>query len=162
EVVEKLKAQKVTYQLDDGGRAIRVPETRVDELRLAFTAQGLPSTGRIGFEIFDRTAFGETEFLEHVNYRRAPEGGNARTSSAIGEVAIGRVHIAMAKESLFESREQPAKASVILKLKGRQPLAGATVSGIASLVASSVEGLRPESVVILDNFGRPLTRPSDE
>jgi flagellar M-ring protein FliF len=160
-VMDRLKAQKIPYQIDDGGRAIRVPEDKVDELRLSLTAQGLPSTGRIGFEIFDRTAFGETEFLEHVNYRRALEGEIGRTIATIGEVASARVHIAMAKESLFESKEQPAKASVILKLKGRQPLPGATVAGIASLVASSVEGLRPESVVILDNFGRSLTRPAE-
>jgi len=160
-VVDRLKAQKVPYQIDDSGRSIRVPEDRVDELRLALTAQGLPSTGRVGFEIFDRTAFGETEFLEHVNYRRALEGEIGRTIATIGEVASARVHIAMAKDSLFESREQPAKASVILKLKGRQPLSAATVTGIASLVASSVEGLRPESVVILDNFGRSLTKPGE-
>src|SRR5262245_18705625 len=69
EVVEKLKAQKVPYKIDDGGRGIRVPEDRVDEMRLALTSQGMPSSGRVGFEIFDRTAFGETDFLEHVNYR---------------------------------------------------------------------------------------------
>src|SRR5262245_30377293 len=73
EVVDRLKAQKIAYRIDDGGRSIRVPEDRVDELRLALTAQGLPSSGRVGFEIFDRTAFGVTEFLEHVNYRRALE-----------------------------------------------------------------------------------------
>jgi flagellar M-ring protein FliF len=158
EVVDHLKTQKVPYKLDDGGRAIRVPEDKVDELRLALTAQGLPSTGRVGFEIFDRTAFGQTEFLEHINYRRALEGEIARTISTIGQVESARVHIAMAKESLFETREQPAKASVILKLKGSQPLSAATAASIANLVSSSVEGLRPDGVVILDNFGRSLTR----
>lgn len=162
EVVEKLKTQKIQYQIGDGGRAIRVPEDKIDELRLAMSAQGLPSSGRIGFEIFDRTSFGATEFLEHVNYRRALEGEIARTIMTLGEVASARVHIAMSKESLFESRSQQAKASVILKLKGRQGLMPPTVSGIASLVASSVEGLRPEAVVILDNFGRPLTQAPDE
>src|SRR5262249_7542915 len=142
-------------------RSIRVPEDKVDELRLSLTAQGLPSSGRVGFEIFDRTAFGATEFLEHVNYGRALEGELARTIATIGEVASARVHIAMAKESLFESRAQPAKASVIIKLKGRQPLSGSTISGIASMVSASVEGLRTENVVILDNFGRPLTRAAD-
>ena len=161
EVVDRLKAQKITYRIDDGGRAIRVPEDRVDELRLAMSAQGLPSSGRIGFEIFDRTAFGATEFLEHVNYRRALEGEIARTIATIGEVSGARVHIAMAKESLFATREEAAKASVILKLKGRGTLPAGTIAGVASLVASSVEGLRPESVVILDNFGRPLTRPAE-
>ncbi len=82
-VVARLKAQKIPYQLDDGGRSVRVPEQRVDELRLDFASQGMPSAGRIGFEIFDRTAFGATEFLEKVNYRRALEGEVARTIGSI-------------------------------------------------------------------------------
>ena len=114
----------------------------------------------MGFEIFDRTAFGQTEFLEHVNYRRALEGEIARTISTISEVSSARLHIAMAKDSLFGAREQPAKASVILKLRNPgRPLAPATVTGITNLVAASVEGLRPEAVVVMDSFGRPLARP---
>ncbi|MEO7270420.1 MAG: flagellar basal-body MS-ring/collar protein FliF [Vicinamibacterales bacterium] len=160
DIVTKLKAQKVAYQLDNGGRAIRVPASRVDELRLEFTSGGLPSSGRIGFEIFDRTAFGATEFLEQINYRRALEGEIARTIGTISEVAGARVHIAMARTSLFASKEQPAKASVVLKLRGNRPLSNGIVQGIANLVASSVEGLRPEAVVILDSFGRPLAKPA--
>jgi flagellar M-ring protein FliF len=160
DVITRLKSDKVPYQLDDGGRAIRVPASRVDELRLGFASEGLPSSGRIGFEIFDRTAFGATEFLEQVNYRRALEGEIARSISTISEVSGARVHIAMAKQSLFASKEQPAKASVVLKLKGNRPLSAATIQGITNLVASSVEGLRPDAVVVLDSFGRPLARPA--
>jgi flagellar M-ring protein FliF len=161
-VVGRLKTERIDYQLSDGGRSVSVPAERADELRLQFASNGLPSAGRIGFEIFDRTAFGTTEFLEHVNYRRALEGELARTIGTLSEVASARVHIAMAKDSLFVDQEQPAKASVVLRLKANRPLAAATVKGIANLVAGSVESLRPESVVILDTFGRPLTRPSDE
>jgi flagellar M-ring protein FliF len=161
EVVAKLDAQKIDYQLVPGGRGIRVPATQVDRLRLDFSAEGLPSSGRIGFEIFDRTAFGQTEFLEHVNYRRALEGEIARTIASISEVSSARLHIAMAKDSLFGAREQPAKASVILKLRNpNRPLSPATVTGITNLVAASVEGLRPEAVVVMDSFGRPLARPA--
>jgi len=161
QIVTKLKTQKISYQLDPGGRGIRVPADRVDELRIDLTASGLPASGRVGFEIFDRTAFGATEFLEQVNYRRALEGEIARTISTISEVSSARVHIAMGKDSLFgESR--PAKASVVLKLRGQRTLATSTVSGISNLVASSVEGLRPEAVVIIDSFGRPLLRPQDD
>jgi flagellar M-ring protein FliF len=159
QVVTRLKNDKVPYLLDSGGRAIRVPASKVDELRLEFASDGLPSSGRIGFEIFDRTAFGATEFLEQVNYRRALEGEIARTISTLSEVSSARVHIAMARPSLFASREHPAKASVVLKLRANRPLGGSTVQGITNLVASSVEGLRPESVVIMDSFGRPLARP---
>jgi flagellar M-ring protein FliF len=156
-VVARLKSADVPYQLEDGGRSVRVPADRVDELRLDLASQGLPTTGRIGFEVFDRTAFGTTEFLEHVNYRRGLEGELARTIMTLAEVQHARVHIALAKESLFASQSQEAKASVVLKLRNNRPLAPSTVAGIAGLVAASVESLRPESVVIVDTFGRPLS-----
>jgi flagellar M-ring protein FliF len=162
QVVTRLKSLNVPYQLDEGGGAIRVPRNRVDELRLELTAQGLPSSGRIGFEIFDRTTFGATDFVEQVNYRRALEGEIARTISTISEVAGARVHIAMGKDSLFGEKRQ-AKASVVLKLRGnRTSLSEGTVAGISNLVAASVEGLRPDSVVIIDSAGRPLSQPADD
>jgi flagellar M-ring protein FliF len=161
QIVTRLKTMKVPYELDEGGRGIRVPKTRVDELRLELSAANLPASGRIGFEIFDRTQFGATQFLEQVNYRRALEGEIARTISTITEVSSARVHIAMGKDSLFgESR--PAKASVVLKLKGARQLSTSTINGITNLVAASVEGLRPEAVVVLDSFGRPLARPEGD
>ncbi|MDH4062959.1 MAG: flagellar basal-body MS-ring/collar protein FliF, partial [Acidobacteriota bacterium] len=155
-VISQLKTQKISYVLDDGGRAIRVPADRVDDLRLDLASQGLPTSGRIGFEVFDRTAFGTTEFLEHVNFRRGLEGELARTIGTISEVASARVHIALAKDSLFTSTAEEAKASVVLKLRNNKPLAPSAVNGIAGLVAASVESLRPESVVIVDTFGRSL------
>ncbi len=160
-VVARLKTEKVPYVMDEGGRAVRVDASRVDELRLGFASQGLPTSGRIGFEIFDRTAFGTTDFLEHVNYRRALEGELARTISTIAEVSSARVHIAMAKDSLFTGDAQPAKASVVLKLRSHRPPSPAMVAGITGLVAASVESLRPEAVVVVDTSGRPLSQPSD-
>lgn len=157
-VVTRLKSAKISYVLDDGGRAVRVPVERVDELRIEMASQGLPTTGRIGFEIFDRTAFGTTEFLEQVNFRRGLEGELGRTIGTIAEVASARVHIALPKASLFTGDAQQAKASVVLKLRNNKPLAPSTVAGIAGLVAASVESLRPESVVIIDTFGRPLSQ----
>lgn len=162
EIVDRLKTAKVPYELGAGGRTVRVPEDRADELRLELSAQGLPTSGRVGFEIFDKVTFGATEFVEQVNFRRALEGEIARTISTLSEVSSARVHIAVAKSSLFETREQPAKASVFLKLKGNRPLAPSTARGICTLVASSVEGLSPDSVAILDSSGRSLARPGDE
>jgi flagellar M-ring protein FliF len=161
QIVTELKNRNVPFKLDEGGRGIRVPDDRVDELRLELSAQNLPASGRIGFEIFDRTQFGATQFLEQVNYRRALEGEIARTIATIGEVSNARVHIAMGKDSLFGD-PRPAKASVVLKLRGSRPPSAATINGIGNLVASSVEGLRPEAVVILDSFGRPLARPEGD
>jgi flagellar M-ring protein FliF len=160
-VVAKLKTDKIAYLVDDSGKTIRVPATRVDELRLQFAAQGMPGSGHVGFEIFDKTAFGVTDFLEHVNYRRALEGELARTISTISEIGGARVHIAMPQPSLFSGRDQPTKASVILKLRNSRQLAPATVAAITGLVSASVESLRPEAVVIIDNFGRPLSHTED-
>jgi len=162
QVVEKLKSLKVKYELDDGGATVRVPSSQLNEMRLQLTAAGLPNSGRVGFEIFDRTAFGATEFMEKVNYRRALEGEIARTIATISEVASARVHIAMAKDSIF-GEPRPAKASVVLKLRGTRTPSASTVAGITGLVAASVEGLRADSVVVVDSNGRPLARPgSDE
>src|SRR6266571_4694569 len=127
-VVTKLKADKIPYVLDDGGHTVRVPATQADELRLGFASQGMPTSGRIGFEIFDRTQFGVTDFLEHVNYRRALEGELARTISTIAEVAGARVHIAMPRETFFANQDQSAKASVVLKLRNKSQLAPQTVA----------------------------------
>lgn len=161
-IEQALTADKVDFHLLNGGRDVEVRRQDVDRLRLKFSSEGLPASGRIGFEIFDRTAFGQTEFLEQVNYRRALEGELARTIATISEVQSARVHIAMAKDSLFGSRVQPAKASVILKLKRNRPLSPATANGITNLIAGSVEGLRPESVVLVDTYGRPLSKPSED
>src|SRR5262245_33829245 len=129
-VVTKLKADKVPYTLDEGGRTVRVPSSRVDELRLAFTSQGMPASGRVGFEIFDRTAFGVTDFLEHVNYQRGLEGELARTIATISEVGGARVHIAMPQPSLFAGHDQPTKSSVVLKLRSNRQLSTQTVNAI--------------------------------
>lgn len=158
-IVTRLKNDKIQYVLDDGGKTVRVPMAKVDELRLQYAADGMPGSGHVGFELFDRTAFGVTDFLEHVNYRRALEGELARTISSITEVAGARVHIAMPQPSLFTGRDQPTKASVILKMRSNRQLPPSTVAAITNFVAASVESLRPESVVIIDNYGRPLSKP---
>lgn len=161
-LITKLKTANTQYQLVDNGTTLLVPATKVDELRLDFASQGLPTAGRVGFELLDKTTFGTTEFMEGVNYRRALEGELARTIATIGDVASARVHLAMATTHLYASDSTPAKASVVLKLKNSRPLSPQTVAGITGLVASAVESLRPESVVIVDTFGRPLSKPADD
>jgi flagellar M-ring protein FliF len=158
QVVTRLKSMKVQYQLDEGGRSIRVPRSRVDELRLDLTAQGLPSSGRVGYELLDKVNFGATDFLEKKNYQRALEGEIARSINTLDQVAGARVHLAMGKESLF-GQSQPSKASVVLKLRDSRAVSPSTINAISGLVAASVEGLRPEAVVIVDSHGRPLSRP---
>jgi flagellar M-ring protein FliF len=161
QVVQRLKDANVPYQIDDLGGGIRVPANRVDELRLEILSQGMPGSGRPGWEILDQTRLGVTDFVEKANYRRALEGEIARTIATISEVAGARVHIAIGKDTPF-GQPRPTTASVVVKLKGDRPLPGPAVSGITNLVAYSVEGLRPESVVVVDSQGRPLSQPKED
>ena len=157
-LVEQLKSDGVDYQLQNGGSTILVAAESAADLKLQFAGAGLPSSGRIGFEIFDKVSFGATEFLEQVNFRRALEGELGRTIGTITEVRAARVHITLAKSSLFGAKEQAAKASVALTLRGSRPLSPQTTAAITNLVAASVEGLTPDMVVIIDSHGRSLAR----
>jgi flagellar M-ring protein FliF len=158
-VVARLKESGVPYRVAADGRAILVPEEKVAEMRLAMAAAGLPRSGRIGFELFDRGNFGVTEFAEQVNYRRALEGELERSVMCLAEVEQARVHLTFPKDSLFEEARRPAKASVLVRLKPGADLAPASVQAITHLVASAVEGLAPEAVSVLDMRGRLLNRP---
>lgn len=157
-LVERLRNSKVPFKVADNG-TILVPSSRVAELRLEMAAAGLPKTGRIGFEIFDKTDFGVTEFAEQVNYRRALEGELERSVMAITEVERARVHVTFAKESVFTDNQQPAKASVMVKLRPGMRLSQQHILGITHLTASAVEGLAPTAVSVLDMTGALLNRP---
>src|SRR5579872_1012679 len=158
-IVQKLKESGVEYRLSETGGAVLVPSARVAELRLSLAAAGLPKSGRIGFELFDKTNLGATEFTEHVNYRRALEGELERSVIALAEVEQARVHITFPKESVFLDSQQPAKASVLVRLKAGAHLAPQNVVAINHLVASAVEGLSPDAVSVLDMNGNLLGRP---
>jgi flagellar M-ring protein FliF len=123
---------------------------------------GLPKTGRIGFEIFDKTNFGITDFAEHVNYRRALEGELERSIMAISDVQQARVHVTLPKDSVFTDAREPAKASVLVGLRPGTRLSSPNVIAITNLVSSAVEGLSPESVSVVDMSGNLLSRPRRE
>ena len=158
-IVQKLKESGVDYRLPDNGGAVLVPSARVAELRLTLAAAGLPKSGRIGFELFDKTNLGATEFTEQVNYRRALEGELERSVMALAEVEQARVHVTFPKESVFLDSQQPAKASVLVRLKPGARLAPQNVMAVNHLVASAVEGLSPDAVSVLDMNGNLLGRP---
>ncbi|MCS7044461.1 MAG: flagellar basal-body MS-ring/collar protein FliF [Bryobacteraceae bacterium] len=158
-IVEKLRQSNVPYQVSDNG-TILVPSGRVAELRIEMAAAGLPRTGRIGFELFDQSNLGVTEFAEQVNYRRALEGELERSVMALSEVERARVHVTFAKDSLFTENRQPAKASVMVKLRPGARLSPQNVAAIQHLTASAVEGLDPAAVSVLDMSGNLLSRPA--
>ncbi|MEZ5396000.1 MAG: flagellar basal-body MS-ring/collar protein FliF [Bryobacterales bacterium] len=153
-IVQKLTAMEAPYRLAAGGTTILAPEQRIDEIRLQLASEGLPQTGRLGFELFDANSFGATEFAEQVNFRRALEGELERTIGSLVEVKKARVHISLPRHSVFLSRDQEAKASVVLELRQGHALGEEKTRAIAYLIASAVEGLDPEHVVVMDQLGR--------
>ncbi len=160
-IVQQLKAQKIPYQLADNGSRILVPSRVVHETRLRLASLGLPTQGVVGFEIFDRGSVGMTDFVQRLNYQRALQGELARTIAHLQGVSQARVHLALPQPSLFTERERPATASVVVTLKPGARLSPEQIQGIVHLVSSSVEGLSPEGVTVLDQQGKLLSRRSE-
>ena len=157
-ILQKIKESGSEYRLSETGGVISVPSAKVAELRLEMAAAGLPKSGRIGFELFDKTNFGATEFVEHVNYNRALEGELERSIGSLNAVEVARVHLTAAKDSVFVESREAAKASVVLKLKPGTTLLPQNVTAIQQLVGSAVEGLNAEDVSVVDTRGSLLSR----
>src|SRR5580658_4352809 len=158
-VVQKLKETGTEFRLSENGSTVLAPAARLAELRLQLAASGLPKSGRIGFELFDKTSFGMTDFAEHVNYLRALEGELERSIVLLAGVEQARVHLTFSKESVYLETRQPAKASVVLGLRPGAQLSPQNVMAICNLLASAVEGLAPEAVSVVDTRGNLLNRP---
>ncbi|MBI4665475.1 MAG: flagellar M-ring protein FliF [Nitrospinae bacterium] len=155
-ITQKLSEAQIPYQLMSDGTAIMVPSEMVHEQRLKLASEGLPVGGGVGFEIFDKTTFGMTDFVQKLNFKRALQGELARTIGRFKEVRSCRVHIALPEKKLFTKDKEEPTASVILQLATSHGLNKEQVMGIAHLVASSVEGLKPENVTVVDVNGRLL------
>ena len=158
QVIGKLKEMKIPYRVE--GTAISVPSDKVYELRLELASQGIPQGGGVGFEIFDKTQFGVSEFVQRLNYVRALQGELSRTIKQLSEVSSARVHIAIPERSIFSGKEDKPTASVVLKLRTGHKLSQGQVGGIVHLVASSVEGLPAQNITVIDNMGNLLSAPS--
>jgi flagellar M-ring protein FliF len=158
EILDRLEEMGVDYQISEGGSAVKVPSGDVYKARIKLAALGLPKSGTVGYSIFDKTNLGMTEFLQKVNYRRALEGELARSVMELADVEAARVHVVIPEEKLFEEDKQPATASVLVKLTAGGTLSKRQIKGISHLIASSVEGLSPENISIVDYEGNLLTR----
>lgn len=160
-IVEELKSSKIPYRVADGGTRILVPSGVVHETRLRLATRGLPQGGGVGFEIFDRTTIGTTDFVQRLNYQRALQGELSRTIGQIKEVTAARVHLALPQPSVFTEQEKPSTASVVLNLRPGGRLTPEQVRGIVHLVSSSVEGLNPDRVTVIDTSGKLIVRPAE-
>lgn len=161
--LEELAKQDVEAELSNGGATILVPENQVHRLRVDLAAKGVPSAGVVGFEIFDGKQYGLTEFLQNVNFKRATEGELVKTIEGLQGIQSARVHLSLSKPSMFSALSSEATASVALRTGRGMRLADSQIAGIQSLVASSVENLEPENVIIVDQHGKTLSsRAGDE
>lgn len=162
DVTAKLAEWKIPYRLENEGTAVSVPDAQADEARVKITAEDLVHTGSIGFELFDKTNFGATDFTQQVNYQRALQGELAKTIAGIDDVASARVLIAIPEKRLFSDKEEPTTASVQLQLKQSHSLNERQVGGIVRLVSGAVKGLQPDNVTVLDGAGNLLSHRHTE
>ncbi len=160
-ILTKLKEDKVGYKISSNGATVSIPNDLLYEKRLELASQGLPQGGSVGFEIFDNTSLGVTEFVQNINYQRALQGELGRTISKFDEVESTRVHIVMPARSLFTDQDEPATASVVLRMHRGKMLSPDQVQGVVNLVSSSVSGLEPENVTVIDSNGNMLSGDKD-
>jgi flagellar M-ring protein FliF len=157
EVAAKLEEWKSPHSFSADGGQILVPADEVHALRMRLVSEGIPSGGRVGFELFKESDFGVTEFAQQVNYQRGLQGELERTIAALDEVADVRVHLTLPRSTGLLRGSNPTKASVALTLVSGSTLSPAQVSGVQSLVASAVNGLPAEDVVVVDQRGQVLS-----
>jgi len=158
-IVEQLDAQQIPYQLRGTG-TILVPSNQVYDVRLRMAREGLLESSNVGFEVFSENTLGMTEFTQRVNYQRALEGELERTIGSLESVEAVQVHIVTPERSLLAEDQTPTTASVTIKERPGGNIDSNQVRSITHLVASSVEGLKPENVVVVDVNGRMLASGS--
>ncbi len=155
-IADELESKGIPYEIGAGGANLSVPANKVAEVRLLLAQSGLPTGGSVGLEIFDKTNFGATDFVQQINFRRGLEGEIARSINTLDGVKASRVHISIPQESIFKEDQIDATASVLLQLKPGTRLSEEEVRGITNLVTNSVGGLESKGVTIIDDSGRVL------
>lgn len=164
QVIAALQARGADYRVDDRTGTILVPARQLRQTRIALASAGLPKSGNIGFELLDqRTAFGDSDFMETLRYHRALEGELGRTIASLSDIEGARVHLAIPKRSVFVRDNEKPSASVLVKLVPGRSLEHSQVQAIVNLVSSSVADLDRDRVTVVDQTGRLLsTQASDQ
>jgi len=154
-IIQQLEKEKVPYKILNEG-TIAVPTEMVHKQRISIAAQGIPKNSKVGFEIFDKTEFGATDFEQKIKYIRALEGELARTIESLGPISNASVHIAIPKETVFAQHQAAPTASIVLNIRPSMNLSVKQIVGIKNLVAASVSNLTAENVSIVNQDGEPL------
>ncbi len=156
-ISQLLEQGKISYQIKDEGKSIYVPEDQVEVWRLEIAKKGVNLTSTVGYDVFDKQAFGTTSFVQKINKQRAIEGELMKTIKHIRGINRARVHLSLPESSPFVSEKKPPSASVVLDLERGFSLAKDEVKGIQSLIQASIDGMREQDVVIIDSKGKKLT-----
>lgn len=156
-IARMLEEGKISYQVKDDGKSILVPEDQVEIWRLEIAKKGVNFTGTVGYEVFDKQAFGTTSFVQKINKQRALEGELVKTIMHIKGVTRARIHLSIPEHSPFVSERKPPSASVVLDVERGVTMTGDEIKGIQSLVSSSVDGMRSHNVVVIDSRGKKLS-----
>ncbi len=154
-IIQQLEKEKVPYKIVNDG-TIAVPSDVVHKERIAIAALGIPKNSKVGFEIFDKTEFGATDFEQKIKYVRALEGELARTIESLGPIANASVHMAIPKETVFAQKQATPTASIVLNIRSGMSLSAKQILGIKNLVSSSISNLTAENVSIVNQDGEPL------
>ena len=161
-VIEHLSAKKIPYQIEDNGSIIRVPKDKVYETRLELAGKGLPSSGTVGYELFDKSSMGMSDFMQKLNYKRALEGELARTIAGQEGIDGARIHLVFPEKSIFRDEQIPPTASVVIKLRDNYKLPKDKASAIVNFISSSVEGLSTNNITLIDTKGRLLWKEDSD
>ena len=161
-ITAQLQKSNYPYKLENNGRTITVPGKQLYEARISLAREGLPKSHGLGYELFDKTNFGMTDFVQKLNARRALEGELQRTIEGLEEVKSARVHIVVPEPTIFLDQQKEAKGSVVVQCKSGRQITKDQIRGISFLVSSSVDGLKPENVSIVDYEGKLLSSPFAE
>jgi flagellar M-ring protein FliF len=156
-IARMLEQGKISYQVKDDGKTIMVPEDQVEIWRLEIAKKGVNFTGTVGYEVFDKQAFGTTSFVQKINKQRALEGELVKTIMHIKGVTRARIHLSIPDSSPFISERKPPSASVVLDVERGVTMTSDEIKGVQSLVSSSVDGMRSHNVVVIDSRGKKLS-----
>lgn len=161
-ITEKLRDRQIPYELADKGKSILVPTEVLYDTRINLASEGLPQSSVVGYELFDKANLGMSDFMQKLNYRRALEGELSRTITTLEEVDKARVHVVVPEKALFEQDQKQPTASVVLQIKSGRRVNKVNIEGIQNLVASSVEGMEPGAVTVIDQRGKILSEPTKD
>ncbi len=160
-ITQALDQAGIKYDAKGDGSTIMVPRDKVASTRIMLSSKGLPTSGSVGYEIFDQASpLGQTDFVQNLNRQRALEGELARTIRSLQGVSSARVHLVLPKRQMFEDEAESPSASIVIGIAGREPTAD-QVRALRNLVAGAVPDLKPEKVTVVDERGKLLAGGND-